>query len=204
MVKFEIQIKPLNHLKNFIMKKLILAAFFVIAAATNSNAQIVKFGVKGGVNFANLDGGPSGIDYKNKTGFHAGAVAEIKVLPNFSIQPEALFSSQGTEVEGVGDFNLDYISVPVLAKFYLVTDILSIEAGPQFSFLVNDSNDAFDDIADGGSDTKSFDFGVAGGLGVNIAGGLFAQARYTIGLTEVSKDADAKNAVFQVSLGYMF
>lgn len=186
------------------MKKLILAAFFVIAAATNSNAQIVKFGVKGGVNFANLDGGPSGIDYKNKTGFHAGAVAEIKVLPNFSIQPEALFSSQGTEVDGVGDFNLDYISVPVMAKFYLVTDILSIEAGPQFSFLVNDSNDAFDDIADGGSDTKSFDFGVAGGLGVNIAGGLFAQARYTIGLTEVSKDADAKNAVFQVSLGYMF
>ena len=106
------------------MKKLILCAILMIAGITNSNAQIVKFGVKGGVNFANLDGGPEGIDYKSKTGFHAGAVAEIKILPNFAIQPEAMFSSQGaaSDVDGVDDFNLDYISVPVMAKFYLVTE----------------------------------------------------------------------------------
>lgn len=176
----------------------------MIAGITNSNAQVVQFGVKGGVNFSNLNGGPSEIDYKNKTGFYAGALAEIKILPNFSLQPEVLFSSQGTEVKGAGDFNLDYISVPVLAKFYLITDRLSIEAGPQFSFLVDDSQEAFDDIADGGSGAKSFDFAVAGGASLKIAGGLFAQARYTIGLTEVSKNADAKNAVFQLGLGYMF
>ena len=190
------------------MKKLILCAVLLIAGITNSNAQIVKFGVKGGVNFANLDGGPEGIDYKSKTGFHAGAVAEIKILPNFAIQPEAMFSSQGaaSDVDGVDDFNLDYISVPVMAKFYLVTDRLSIEAGPQFSFLVDDSSKAFDEAGEinEGYDPKSFDFAVAGGLGLNIAGGLFAQARYTVGLTEISRRADAKNSVFQVSLGYMF
>lgn len=192
------------------MKKLILCAVLMIAGITNSNAQILKFGVKGGVNFANLNGGTDGIDYdfKNKTGFHVGAVAEIKVLPNFSIQPEAMFSSQGaaSDVDGVDDFDLDYISVPVLAKFYLITDRLSIEAGPQFSFLVNDSNKVVDELGNTseGADPKSFDFAVAGGLGLNIAGGLFAQARYTIGLTEISRDADAKNAVFQLSLGYMF
>ncbi|WP_296149374.1 porin family protein [uncultured Flavobacterium sp.] len=190
------------------MKKLILCAVLMIAGITSSNAQIVKFGVKGGVNFANLDGGPEGIDYKNKTGFHAGAVAEIKILPNFAIQPEAMFSSQGaaSDVDGVDDFDLDYISVPVMAKFYLITDRLSIEAGPQFSFLVNDSSKVVDELGNTyeGADPKSFDFAVAGGLGLNIAGGLFAQARYTVGLTEISKDADAKNAVFQVSLGYMF
>lgn len=186
------------------MKKLILAVLLVFAAATNSNAQIVQFGVKGGVNFSNFNGGVDGIDYKNKTGFHAGALAEIKILPNFAIQPEALFSSQGTEVKGVGDFNLDYISVPVLAKFYLITDRLSIEAGPQFSFLVDDSQDAFDDATDGDPDTKSFDFAVAGGLSLKVTKGLFVSARYTIGLTEVARDADAKNAVFQVGLGYLF
>ena len=186
------------------MKKLILAVLFVFAAITNSNAQVVQFGVKGGVNFSNFSGGPDGIDYKNKTGFHAGAFAEIKLLPNFSLQPEALFTSQGAEVEGVGDFNLDYISVPVLAKFYLITDRLSIEAGPQFSFLVDDSAEAFDSAVDGDPDTKSFDFALAGGLGLKIAGGLSAHARYTIGLTEISRDAEAKNAVFQVGLGYQF
>lgn len=168
----------------------------MIAGISNSNAQIVQFGVKGGVNFANFNGGVSGIDYSGRTGFHAGALAEVKILPNFSIQPEALFSSQGADVDGVGDFNLDYISVPVMAKFYLITDRLSLEAGPQFSFLVNEAEESFDN--------KSFDFGVAGGLGLNIAGGLFAQARYTIGVTEASKSAEVKNAVFQLSLGYMF
>ena len=196
------------------MKKLILCAVIMIAGITNSNAQILKFGVKGGVNFANLNGGTGGIDYdfKNKTGFYAGALAEIKILPNFSLQPEAMFSSQGaaSEVDGVDDFNLDYISVPVLAKFYLITDRLSIEAGPQFSFLVNDSDAVFNEISDGmserveGQKPKSFDFAIAGGASLNIAGGLFAQARYTIGLTEISKNADAKNAVFQLGLGYMF
>lgn len=188
------------------MKKLILCAILLVAGISSSNAQIVKFGVKGGVNFANFNGGPDGIDYKNKTGFHAGAVAEIKILPNFSIQPEAMFSSQGaaSDVDGIDDFNLDYISVPVMAKFYLITDRLSIEAGPQFSFLVNDSSEAFDEAVAGSTDPKSFDFAAAGGLGLNIGGGLFAQARYTIGLTEISKDADVKNAVFQLSVGYMF
>lgn len=197
------------------MKKLILAVMLVFAAVTNSNAQILKFGVKGGVNFANLNGGTEGIDYdfKNKTGFYAGAVAEIKILPNFSLQPEAMFSSQGaaSDVEGIDDFNLDYISVPVMAKFYLITDRLSIEAGPQFSFLIDDSDAVFNEVISDemserveGQKPKSFDFAIAGGASLNIAGGLFAQARYTIGLTEISKNAEAKNAVFQLGLGYMF
>ena len=190
------------------MKKLILCAVVLVAGITSANAQFAKFGIKGGVNFSNFNGGPSGIDYENKTGFHAGAVVELKVLENFSIQPEAMFSSQGaaSDVDGVDDFNLDYISVPVMAKFYLISDRLSLEAGPQFSFLVDDSSEVFQEGAEiqEGYDPKSFDFAVAGGIGLNIAGGLFAQARYTIGLTEISRNADAKNSVFQVSLGYMF
>lgn len=190
------------------MKKLILAVLFVFAAATNSNAQVVQFGVKGGANFSSFNGDTGNIDYKNKTGFHVGAMAEIKILPNFSLQPEALFSSQGaaSDVDGVDDFNLDYISVPVLAKFYLITDRLSIEAGPQFSFLIDDSGNVaneFGEISEGYK-PKSFDFGVVGGLGLKIAGGLSAHARYNIGLTEISKKAEAKNAVFQVGLGYLF
>lgn len=187
--------------KSKLMKKLIVMAILLIAGSTQMNAQL-KLGIKGGVNFANVDGGPDGIDYKSKTGFHAGAVAEIKFGGNLAIQPELLYSSQGTKIEGAGDFNLDYVSVPVLVKYYIISDLLSIEAGPQFSFLVDDSNDVAGDIGDGG-DNKSFDFAVAGGIGLNITKSLFAQARYTVGLTEVSKNADIKNSVFQLSVGYM-
>ncbi|NBL64475.1 outer membrane beta-barrel protein [Flavobacterium sp. NST-5] len=185
------------------MKKLLFATLLLCAVSFSAEAQLVRFGVKGGVNFSNFNGGVDGIDYSGRTGWHAGALVEIGVTENFKIQPEALFSSQGADVDGVGDFNLDYVSVPVLAKFYIVTDKLSLDFGPQFSFLVNESEEAFDDVLDGGSN-NSFDFALAGGLGLDITDSFFAQARYTIGLTEVSKDADVKNAVFQVSLGYKF
>ncbi|THD31249.1 MAG: PorT family protein [Flavobacterium johnsoniae] len=178
------------------MKKFIVAAILIIAGATNADAQLLKFGIKGGVNFANFNGGADGIDYSSRTGFHAGAVAEVKLFQNFSLQPELLYTSQGADVKGFGDFNLDYVSVPVLAKFYLISEKLSLEVGPQFSFLIDEAKNEFEN--------KSFDFAAAGGLGLNITDNFFAQARYTIGLSEVSKEAEVKNAVFQLSLGYFF
>ena len=99
-----------------------------------------------------------------------------------------MYSSQGAKVDGVDDFNLDYISLPVMAKFYLMTDKLSLEAGPQFSFLVNDPQKAYDN--------QDFDFAVAGGLGLNLTKNIFVQARYVVGLSEVSKYAEVKNSTF--------
>ncbi|RZJ73645.1 porin family protein [Flavobacterium sp.] len=185
------------------MKTRILFALFLLGSAFTAQAQLLKFGIKAGPNFANFSGGVSGIDYTSRTSFHAGALLQIKPLENFALQPEVLYSSVGADVEGVGDFNLDYISVPVMARFFVVTDRLSIDAGPQFSFLVKDADVVFDEVS-GEADTESFDFAVAGGVTLNIAGGLFVSGRYSIGLTEASKQAEVKNAVFQLSLGYTF
>ncbi|RYG43202.1 MAG: PorT family protein, partial [Chitinophagaceae bacterium] len=123
------------------MKKLLI--LLLICASASSQAQLVRFGLKGGANFSSFNGGVDGIDYKAKTGFHAGALVELKLLENVALQPELLYSSQGADVEGIGDFNLDYISVPVLAKFYVVSDKLSIDVGPQFSFLIDDTKKVF-------------------------------------------------------------
>lgn len=54
------------------------------------------------------------------------------------------------------------------------------------------------------ADPNTFDFSLNAGLGLKVVGGLFVQARYGIGLTEISKEADFKNSVFQLSAGYMF
>ncbi|WP_306353874.1 porin family protein [Flavobacterium sp. '19STA2R22 D10 B1'] len=182
------------------MKKLFLLAVLVIAGTTSMNAQFLKAGIKAGANFANYSGGLDGIDYKNRTDFHVGAVAELKISENFSIQPELLYTAQGTKIKtAIKDFEdkTAYISVPVLAKYYILSNRLSVEVGPQFAFLVSNKDKV------NLSDQKSFDFSLAGGIGLNITENLRAHARYTIGLTEVSKDADVKNAVFQVGLGYM-
>lgn len=178
------------------MKKLLVMAILFMAGLANSNAQVLKFGLKAGVNFANLSG-TDAEGYDGLTSFHFGAVGEIKVFQNFAIQPEVLYSSQGAKSDAFDDIKYDYITVPVLAKFYLITDKLSLEAGPQFSFLVNDNVDET-------IETESFDFAAVGGLGFNFSKHVFAQARYVVGLTDTTKDADVKNAVIQLSIGYTF
>jgi opacity protein-like surface antigen len=178
------------------MKK-VLIVFLLCFGMSTVNAQMVKFGIKGGANFSNLEG--DGIKGSNYTSFHFGALVEAKVFENFAIQPELLYSSQGTKVdaEGLKDINYSYITVPVLAKFYLTEDGLSLEAGPQFSFLIDENvKDQFEG--------EKFDFGVVGGLSYNITKNFFASARYVVGLTDASRDAEVTNRVIQLSVGYKF
>ena len=176
------------------MKNLFLIAAVLFLGVFAGNAQSLKFGAKIGANFSTLDGG--GIDGKNLTSFHVGALAELNLLQNFSVQPEIMYSSQGTDYMNE-DLKLDYISIPVLARFYVITDKLSLEAGPQFSFLVNkDVPEQFR--------AKTFDFAAAGGLGYNLTSFIFVQARYVVGLTDTSKDASVTNKVFQLSAGLRF
>ena len=184
------------------MKKGFLVVVLFILGISTSQAQLLKFGVKGGLNFANYTGGDvDGFDFKSITSYHAGVVAEIKIFENFALQPELLYSTQGSELEGFGEQvknELGYLSLPVLAKFYLTKDKLSLELGPQASVLVSERNEV-----DAG-DSNTFDFAVAGGLSYKITNGLFVSGRYAAGLTEPKKDADVKNSVIQFSVGYMF
>ncbi|HEX8270287.1 MAG TPA: porin family protein [Flavobacterium sp.] len=181
------------------MKKLVIAAILFLGVH-NMNAQFVRFGVKAGPNFANVDGGE--IDYKSRTNFHAGFVVELRPSDKVAIQPEFLYSSQGAEVEEADDFNLDYVSVPVMAKYYIIGDVLSLEVGPQFSFLVNEAESV--DEAGDTIENDRFDFAVAGGIGLNITKKYFAQARYIVGLTDISREAETTNRVAQLSIGYRF
>ena len=184
------------------MKRTIATLILLVLGTGLSQAQMLKFGLKGGVNFANYTGGEiSGVDFKTITSYHAGLVVELKVFENFAIQPELLYSTQGSELKGFGDQiknELGYLSVPVLAKFYLTSNKLSLELGPQASVLVSERNEVDT------NDTNSFDFGLAGGLSYKITNGLFVSGRYVAGLTEAKQDADVKNSLIQFSVGYLF
>lgn len=176
------------------MKRAILTAVLFAAFGLTAQAQVFKLGIKAGPNFANLTGGD--IQTKTRTSFHAGGAVELGISKKFAIAGELLYTSQGADVDGVGDFNLDYVAVPVLARIYLIEEKVSVDIGPQFSFLIDEAEESFEN--------EDYDFGVAGGVTVNITKSLFAQARYVAGLTEASKDAEVKNSVFQLSVGYNF
>lgn len=175
---------------------------------TTSTTSGISFGIKGGVNFATV----AGDDFDSpdsRTSFHVGVLAELPIAEGFSIQAEALYSGQGFEFEVLGDkveYQLDYISVPVLAKIY-ITNGFSFEVGPQISFKINEEfdNDPNNDGGDLGLDeAESVDFALAGGVTFQTEMGFFATGRYTYGLTDIIKDVDAKNTVFQIGVGYKF
>ncbi len=181
--------------------------------ADNSTDRTVSFGVKGGVNFASV----TGDDFDSpdsRTSFHVGVLAEFPLDPMFSIQAEVLYSGQGFEYDipaFVGEdqhveYQLDYINIPVLAKIY-ATRGLSFEVGPQFSFKVNEEIDTNPNGDDGDNvinEAESFDFGIAGGVSFTTEMGLFATGRYTYGVTDIVKDVNARNSVFQIGIGYKF
>lgn len=208
------------------MKKTTLSLIAALALSFTANAQTpdVKIGVKGGLNVSNLTNMTHG---SSLTSFHIGGVAEIFVNQKFSIQPEILFSSQGSAYDGPYLLNnklvnieskttLDYINIPVMAKYYIVKG-LNVQVGPQFGFLTNAKykiDEAtilghptpIDDSSVSVKDAyNTFDFGINFGAGYELPIGVFFDARYNVGLTNVNKyGSNSNNGVFQLSVGYKF
>ena len=200
------------------MKKIILTVAAVFAFGF-TNAQETKFGIKGGVNFANLTGDIE--DNSSLVGFNVGGLVEIKVSDKFFIQPELLFSAQGAKAEYTegtinyeGKLNLGYLNIPLMAKYY-VAEGLSLEAGPQIGFLLSaksksdatDGNFSTSDEQDVKEFFESTDFGLNFGAGYDFTSNLSAGVRYNLGLTNIAKnsgDDEIKNTVLSVSLAYKF
>jgi len=191
--------------------KFLSASLLFLAVITTANAQEkASFGIKGGMNFSTVTQGKFEDGPDNRTGFHIGVVGEVPIVSNvFSIQPEVLYSQQGFE----SNYNLlgtsyttkhkiDYLNIPVLAKLYIIKQ-LSVEAGPQFGFKLNESHDTNDNSIET-NEVNKFDTALAIGASFNFDNGLFLTGRYTYSLNEVVKDTDAKNKVFQVGLGFKF
>ena len=184
------------------MKKVFL---FVVCAASFAvaNAQ-VKFGVKAGANFANLSGDVE--DTKMKIGFNVGGLVQIPVTSQFMVQPEVVFSAQGAKAdEGDGKLNFNYINVPLLAKYQSTSGFFA-ETGPQIGFLMSAKAKEDDEEEDVKEAFKGTDFAWAFGLGYQTASGFGVNARYNLGLSNIS-ETDAfkvKNNVIQVGVFYVF
>lgn len=196
-------------------KQLLIVCCLLLAGQQAFSQAQLAVGIKAGPNFANIDTESSAVtNYKNRTGFHGGAFVLIKAA-KIGIQPEVIFSQQGSKVRiNSEDFesNFSYLNIPIILKLYTVAGI-NIQAGPQFGFITNAETPIQDQVGvyrveDVKDKMKSSDFTVALGLGWDLPFGLTIDARYNMGLSKIYEDApsqqteDAKNQVFQVSLGY--
>lgn len=183
------------------MKKILLLTVVTVLGFTNVNAQEIKFGAKGGLNFASISGNNStGSDMV--TSFNFGVLSEISISDKFSFQPELMYSGQGYSFND-NTIALSYLNIPLMGKYYL-TKGLSIEAGPQIGYLLSAKNESTNV-----KDTfKKVDFAANLGIGYKLENGLNFGARYNFGLSNINNldnsSSKYKNRVFQLSVGYFF
>jgi len=201
------------------MKKIILSLALVIATTTAFSQVEFNPGVRLGVNQSKI----TNSELEAKTGLYAGLFANIQFTDFYALQPEITYSNQGgkSDINGVDDLNIHYVSVGVANKFFVVKDLgLHIIVGPSIDLNFEDNwinliND------DGDIDITPIDFTIFGGVGYEFPFGLSIEARYKHGLLDLDTDDNSYydtngnyqyynyddnqlNAVFQIGVSYKF
>ena len=180
------------------------------------SALAIKYGVKAGVNLSNMSNDMTfDPEFSMGTGFHVGALVNFhwgqrtaSSLPGtglWGLQPELLFSNSVIESKG-GNIKLNYIKVPVMLKVYPLS-ALSIEIGPEFSYLISSSPETMDldDAVVKVGDCKGFNFGAGVGAAYEFDFGLAIGARYSMNFTDLGKNLMWKNSSnIQISAGWLF
>ena len=188
------------------MRRLLLLSV-VLTVATTTYSQ-GRFGIKAGADLYKLDG--KAFKDQFSFGYNVGAFAEISLSKQFSIQPEVLFgqntvdtSSTFSDIYGfnsIKNVKLTYLKIPLLLN-YKVNNVIYLQAGPQYSILM-DQNVS---LLDNGKDAfKKGNLTLLGGLQLNIAK-INLYGRYGIGLSDLN-DIDNKDKwksqSVQIGVGY--
>ena len=180
-----------------------------------SHAMMAQFhiGIKAGANITKIDG--KSFSQEFKYGYHLGGFAEIGLGKSFSLQPEVLYNQYSTTLDSTfshvyqGVLNspqrsvkLNYLSLPILLNYKIIGP-LSIQAGPQFGILIDQSKTV---LQNGGEAFKNGDFSFLAGAVVKL-NNLRVTGRYVVGLNNIN-DIDNQNKwksqTIQLSLGVAF
>lgn len=191
---------------------LALTTLFTANAQKKDDAFI---GPKLGMNIAmctNSDGADA------RVGLMAGIQGQYFFTNSFALHGEVLYSQQGAKEKEDGvsaTLKLDYLNIPVLAKFYPQNaGGFNVYAGPQFGFAVNKkakakigSSSMEVSVAD---EVNTFDFGIAMGLGYDFAFGLTTDFRWTPSISYIfngdsfDNEENSRNSVISLSVGWKF
>jgi len=202
------------------MKKTILLAFIASCVFTiNTHAQDLKLGIKVGFNVTELKTDKSIFNNDNSVGYLAGIWARLGGN-KFHFQPEAYFTSKGATIHPEageagsdlikGDIKFTNIDVPLLlgTKFPIGPVKLKLQAGPLFSFVINEENSykesASGVINEGLKDYKDKFAAVVAGTGLDFGNFAF-DVRYEYGLGNISRNETAGKQtlnLWTISLGY--
>lgn len=199
------------------MRKISVLLFFAsMMMAMPSQAQLVKFGVKGGLNLTKMDM-DHGLDTKNKTGFFIGPTMIIDLpLTGLDIDASALYDYRESKVEAYGvseNLKQQQIAIPVNVRYgFGIGDAARVFAfaGPQFGFVI-DKEQSIKQVADWKLKTSNFSVNV--GVGAMVLKHLQATVNYNIACGKTGEItlrdtgraiSKGKSNSWQLGLAYIF
>lgn len=192
------------------MKKILfVAALMLSSVSTFAQHAVGSFNLqpKVGVSIANLTE-VKGSD--PRVGLVAGVEGEYQASDIFSVSAGVLYSMQGAKQEYSvlkqtfkNTYKLDYINVPIMANVYVVKG-LAVKLGVQPGFNVSNKIKVNNlDAVENPAKAQSVDVSIPVGLSYEY-NNFQLDARYNWGVSKAFKLSDAKNSVFQITLGYKF
>ena len=199
------------------MRFLALAALLLAAPLAQAQAS---FGLKGGLN-TTFFSGPSSDGLDPKLGGVGGVVLRFDANPGFGIGAEALYSQKGARYEDPRSaefdetYHFDYPEVPVYARLAVPLGE-TLDGGVQLGGYVGIPLRSGGTDLDGDFDVNAnTDYGALLGLDVG-SGPFYAEARYSLGLAQVTDDEtlfldlpagqlpDLHNQAISLTFGYRF
>ena len=215
------------------MKKLLWVAS-VILTGVAVKAQETRFGVKAGYSMSTLkvDGDQDDLEERSTDPshtFYVGGLVEHKFSDTFGIQGELLYSPLG----GKEDYNVSEgqvyfreksklsfgtLLIPVSAK-YFITENLSVALGASFGLILSAKQKTVidagigipglelegDDEVDIKDDVNTLNIAPFLGAEFMLENGLFFDARYNYGISDLSKsEGKITNSFLQVGVGFKF
>ena len=202
------------------MKKLIVAAVATMLSAGADNAKI-GIAPELGLNLASLNGKTMGESMSSgmKIGARIGAVADIGVTENIFVRPGLQFSMLGGKDGDLGDdvsWSLNYLHIPINVLYKLGSEgdgRFYVGLVPYINYALGGKakhGDLEADIEFGDDeatdDLKSLDFGAGVKVGYELPMGLYVDASFMQGLSNLVPGGDADNKVsnrnISIGVGY--
>jgi opacity protein-like surface antigen len=201
-------------MKYFLPLSLLLLLF--ISGIHPSSAQIVRYGMKGGIDVADHKINSSILNVKNRVGFQIGGTLELNIpLTGFGIETGLAYGNKGYSVDGNEKqrdiSNLSYLTIPIsLKKRFSLFGVAGIyfSAGVYGNLKLSGGKLKINETEE--YDQTKVQTGFIAGAGVSLLSHLDLGMNYRYKFTDTYDQEDAKDfkkvdrQTWTVSLAYLF
>jgi len=193
------------------MKKILLSVFAAILVCGTASAQGFGWGFKAGVNISNMS--LTNLSLTSKAGFTGGIFIDYIGDSGVGFSADLLYSGEGAKLKAggvTGTESSNYINIPILLNYYVGGSGFAIKAGIQPGFLMSVKTKyeggGQSQSVDTKDEYKSADFSIPVGISYLFKAGIILDARYNIGVANVSAidGIKGRNNYASITLGYRF